>query len=163
MPELTSKRQPTTRRSKTMGIRMTQIYGLNEAAAALISGDGENFLAYTEEVTRRYEDGTVETLQHEGQRSTVVSDPSGEHYYGMFDGEEYPLLRHRLPGGRVFVEREYASPWASGPCIFLALVEEGGEEWDPGQEAAYADYGRGRRAAWVRETLWSDEEITSSI
>ena len=144
-----------------MGIRMTQVYGLNTAAESLLAGDGEHFVAYSEEVTRRYEDGTVETFARDGQRSTVLSDPSGEHYYGMFDGEEYPLLRHRLPDGRVLVEREYASPWASGPCIFLALVEEGGEEWDPSQEEGYRNYGHA--APWVRETLWSDQEIAESI
>jgi archaeosine-15-forming tRNA-guanine transglycosylase len=145
-----------------MGIRMTQVYGLNEAAMKLLTGNGEYLIDYEEEVTVRYADGRVEHLTRNGSQTIVESEPSGSHYHGMFEGEVYDLERHVLPDGRVFVEREYASPWASGPCIFLALVEEGGKEWRPADEAAYADYGL-RPAAWVRESLWTDQEISDSI
>lgn len=143
-----------------MGIRTTQIYGLNQAAQSLLEGEGDFLVAYEEDVVRRYTDGRVESWRRTGEASAVHSEPYA-HFYGMFD-DEYPLMRHVLPNGRVLLEQEYASPWASGPCIFLALVEEGAPEWRPADEEAYADYGR-RPAAWVRETLWPDREIEESI
>jgi hypothetical protein len=149
-------------KENTMGIRMTQVYGLNEAAESLLAGGGDNLVDYVDEVTRRYADGRVLSFTLEGRDSLVHSAPSGENYYGMFDGEEYPLLRHVLPDGRVLVEREYASPWASGPCIFLALVEEGAPEWRPADEPAYSSFGLAP-GAWVRETLWTDAEIEDAI
>lgn len=145
-----------------MGIRCTQIYGLNEAAKALLSGGGSYSAHWSEEGTRRYDDGRIEPFVREGDESTVLSEDSGEFYCGMFEGEEYPLLRHTLPDGRVLREAQYASPWSSGPCVFLALVEDGKEPWRPADEEAYAENGL-RPAPWARETLWRDDEIEAAI
>lgn len=141
-----------------MGIRKTQVYGLNEAAKALLYDEGE---VWEESGVRHYESGREESFSRQGRSSRVKVEECGE-FLGMFD-ESYPLHRYTLPDGRIFSEAEYASPWASGPCIFLALVEEGQKEWSPGAEKAYADYGSGKPRSWVRETLWKDKEIGEAI
>ena len=145
-----------------MGIRCTQEYGLNEAARELLTGGGKNFIHYIEEGTRSYADGRVEPFAREGDEPTTLSEASGKVFYDMFEGEEHPLMRYTLPDERVLCEAEYASPWSSGPCIFLALIEEGGVSWRPADEEAYAENGL-RPAAWVRETLWRDAEIEEAI
>lgn len=134
-----------------MGIRCTQIIGLNERAEQLI--EGEEILLYDLTEKRRYPDGREEALPPRPVFGSSVSKEVCGVFYGMFE-EEYPLHRYTLPSGEIYEERVQAEPWSSGPCIFLALICAGGEVWQP--QGAPAD-------SWLAQTLWSEAEINSSL
>lgn len=122
-------------------MRCTQLMGLSDRAHQLV--EGEQVLAYTEQVMRVYPDGRTEP---EPDRpvfvSTVKQEPSGETYSGMLDEEEYRLNKYIFPDGRVYFERVQAEPWSSGPVIFLALQDEEGN--------------------WIPESLWPEEAIATA-
>jgi len=116
---------------------MTQVIGLTEEAHALV--EGQEVLAYTEEGVKVLPDGSHEPFTRPVYKSDVSREEYGQ-FEGMF-GEPYPLHRYTLPDGRILEEVIQAAPWSSGPCIFLALQENG---------------------QWLPETLWSDEEIENA-
>ena len=60
-------------------------------------------------------------------------------YFGMYD-EEFPLMKYTLNDETKVKEVVQASPWSSGPVIFLCLEKENGErmfEW-PQEEIDHA-------------------------
>lgn len=123
-----------------MGIRCTQVIGLSERATLLVQG--EQVLLYQSIDRRLYPSGGEEEMPARAVfGSTVKTQEAGE-FGGMF-GEPYPLHSYRLPSGEVLTEKVQAEPWASGPCIFLALTDEAG--------------------AWIPESLWTEEEINTNI
>lgn len=122
-----------------MGIRMDQHMGLNEWAMNFVKG--EEVLAYTEQGTRLYPDGREEEFGRRFMKSSVKSEPSGSTYSGMFE-DIYRLSKYTFPDGRVFYDAVQSDEWSSGPCFFLALKDNNGE--------------------WVKESLWSDEEIADA-
>jgi hypothetical protein len=124
-----------------MGIRTTQLIGLNERARDLVRG--EPALDHELVGERIYPDGRRESFHERVIGSTVRSEPSGESFEGMF-GERHELSRYELPDGRVLCEYVQAEPWSSGPCIFLALRDQ-------------------RSGEPLAETLWSDQEIDAEL
>lgn len=123
-------------------MRCTQPMGLTEEAQRLVQG--EQVLAYTEQVVRVYPDGRTEPAPDRPVYvSTVKQEPSGEMFNGIFadQGEQYPLHKYTLPNGTVYYERVQAEPWHSGPVIFLALQDEEG--------------------SWVPESLWPEEVLAT--
>lgn len=122
-----------------MGIRHTQVIGLNERGRAIVAG--EEVLLYRLEGRRIFPDGDVEEFAEEVRGSDVAVDHCGS-FEGMF-GEPYPLYRHTLPDGREFTEDVQETVWSSGPCIFLALRDEEGD--------------------WIERSLWSPEELEEMI
>ena len=124
-----------------MGIRMDQVFGLNEWAEKFVKG--KRVFAYTERVIRTFPDGKGEVVYPDRQvyKSSVKKEKSGEHFSGMFD-EKYSLHKYTFPDGKVYFEKVQAEPWSSGPCFFLALVDEKGE--------------------WVPESLWPDAVIENA-
>jgi hypothetical protein len=124
-------------KEKTMGSRMTQVIGLTEQARKIVQG--QDVLAYTEQGEKLMPNGSKEPFSRSVYKSDVSSSEVGS-FSGMF-GEEYPLYQHDLPDGRTLVEEVQAEPWSSGPCIFVALKENG---------------------KWLEESLWSDEEIENA-
>ncbi len=72
--------------------------------------------------------------------SCVKTEESENIYLGMLNSE-YPLMKYTFRNGEVLEEFEQASPWSSGPVIFLALQDIHGNP--------------------LVESLWSDEEIES--
>ena len=60
-------------------------------------------------------------------------------FEGMF-GCEYPLHSYNLQNGHYAAEFLQASPWASGPCFFIGLRLDTGEEY-----------------------LWTEEEINEYV
>lgn len=105
-----------------MGIRETQVMGLHARALEMIElGEVHS---HHEHVRRTYPDGRIEELEREVMVPAVSSAESGGSFTGMF-GEEYPLMAHRLPDGRVLTEAVQAERWSSGPVIYLALAEGG--------------------------------------
>ena len=123
-----------------MGIRETQVWGLNEWADQFLTS--ETVFSYTERSVRIYPDGR-EAAQPDRPvyKPAVEVVESGEHFEGMF-GERYPLHKYTLPDGRVYYERVQAEPWSSGPCIFLAIQDE--------------------KEKWVPESLWREEDIEAA-
>jgi len=130
--------QTTTKGDEAMGMRCTQVIGLSQAAQELVQG--EEVVIYVEEGERVYPDGRREAFSCPVEGSTVRTEETGKCFHGMF-GESYPLNRYIFPDGRVLEEAIQAEPWSSGPCIFLALKEQG---------------------EWVKASLWSDEEIDNA-
>jgi hypothetical protein len=114
---------------------MTQVIGLSTRAESFLA---RGHTQYEEKVTRRYEDGTVEESNRSG--SAIRQREVGE-FEGMF-GEPHPLNAYEIEG-RWYEEYVQADPWASGPCVFLALKDEAGEP--------------------LEELLWSDDEISANL
>ena len=117
-------------------MRTDQYMGLNEWAQNFVRG--EQVFAYTERVVRVYPDGR-ESAQPDRRVSecTVKCTKIGE-IAGAWDPVVADLHEYTLPNGRVYREKVQAEPWSSGPCYFVALVDE--------------------TDAWVPESLWTDEE-----
>jgi len=87
-----------------------------------------------------YPDGREEEmLPKEVLASVVQQVPSGKSFTGMFPDEVYPHYRYIFPDGKVYEDAVQASPWSSGPVIFLALRDENGD--------------------WVPESLWPQEAV----
>lgn len=118
-----------------MGIRCDQLIGLNDWASDFVRKPTRK---YTDYVRRVYEDGMVNDLEVGGEECLVKRELSGQRMLGMFD-ESYPLNKYTFPSGRVVFEFEQASPWSSGPVMFLALKDENGEP--------------------IKKSLWTEEEI----
>ena len=59
--------------------------------------------------------------------------------FGMYDSEGSQLPGYFLKNGTTVYEDVQVSQWSSGPVIFTAL--------------------RGLLGDWIKETLWTDEEI----
>lgn len=101
-------------------MRCTQIVGLTEEATDFLNENCEKV-----PVLSCPDCGKV---IHEGLKSRVYS--SAKHL-GMFDdGPE--LDAYRLKDGKEVFEVVQASPWSSGPCLFLCLQDELGTrmfEW----------------------------------
>jgi len=115
-------------------MRCDQFMGLNSWASKLV-----NQTKTVKEVGERIaDDGAIEPFSRVVQIPVVKTEECGASFFGMFD-EEYSLVKHILPDGRVFSEYVQAEPWSSGPCFFLALKDEKGEP--------------------VPESLWSQDEI----
>ncbi len=116
--------------------RSTSVMGLHERAESFLEGHRQ-FL-YKETITKKYPDGNIVTKtedKHDIPRTQ----------YDIFDGmcgEEYPLFEYTLKDGSKAQEYVQADPWASGPCIFLALRSENGP---------------------IESTLWTDKEIEANI
>ena len=98
-------------------------------------------LAYTEETTRVYPDGRREARS---PKPVYTHYYKGQHnyYIGMYD-QEYPLYKYQTSAGHTYYETLQASPWSSGPVFFLALKDS--------------------EDKWIKESLWSDEEIENCI
>ena len=117
-------------------MRCDQAMGLNERARAIVA---PQYRKYQDKTVRTYEDGQVVELTQAGQECLIKYEKCGE-----FNGfGHYDLTRYTLPNGDVYQEFEQASPWSSGPCIFLALTDKSGNE--------------------VKESLWTDQEIESHL
>lgn len=80
-------------------------------------------------------------LVREGTRTGITVEKIGE-IEGAWDPVVDDIRQYTFPNGRVYRERVQAEPWSSGPCYFVALVDETG--------------------AWVPESLWTDEEIMAA-
>ena len=111
-------------------MRATQIIGLSDKAA--------EFLKENLQVTKT-------SLVFAGKRRNVETPTEKKIYdgetgvrMGMFD-DGPALYKYLLKDGRWIFEYVQASPWSSGPCIFLALRDESGNP--------------------IQESLWSEEEI----
>jgi hypothetical protein len=63
-------------------------------------------------------------------------EENGNSFPGIL-GDEYPLHKYTFPDGQVYYEKVEAVLWESGPCFYLALVDEEGN--------------------WVPESLWLEE------
>jgi hypothetical protein len=108
-----------------MGIRETQIFGLNEDADRFLSENAKRGVAacpscgqdVKDQILKR-EYGSAESL-------------------GMFD-DGPRLYEYQLTDGRKAREVVQADPWSSGPCIFLCLEIDGQRvfEWPADQIAA---------------------------
>jgi len=121
-----------------MGIRMLQWIGLNDRAQKIIVG--ESVVLWWDTVSRRFPDGRVVNFPEDAiTGSTVKRESSGETYSDPFSDEPNTMSKWTFPDGHVLFEKVQADPWSSGPCVFTALQDEKGE--------------------WVKESLWTDEEI----
>ena len=117
--------------------RSTSFMGLHERAESFL-GKHRRFL-YKETVTKEYPDGNSIT-------TTVDKYDTPRTQYDTYEGmcgEEYPLFEYTLRDDKIVQEYVQADPWASGPCIFLALRTKGGQS--------------------IKETLWTDKEIEENI
>jgi len=63
-------------------------------------------------------------------------------WFSMFGGE-YPLRVFELKDGNKVYEKVQLDPWAGGPCIFTALVDEDGK--------------------WIEETLWDEDKVLKEL
>ena len=122
-----------------MGIRMTQVIGLNERGQVLI--EGQEVFLYTLIGRKIFADGHEESYKEDFRDSNVKVQRCGE-FEGMF-GDPYDLQSYTLPDGQVYAEAVQAQPWSSGPCVFLAL--------------------KGSDGQWIEESLWTDAEIEESL
>jgi len=123
-----------------MGSRSDQLIGLNSRAMALLKG--HQILQHTEVVMRAYPDGHVQIDKPIPVYKHSIKKEGYGGFTGMFD-DIYQLHRYTLSSGYVYYEEVQTSPWSSGPVFFLALQDEKGE--------------------WVKESLWTDEEINDHI
>jgi len=117
-------------------MRCDQPMGLNERARAIVVSQ---YRKYQDKITRTYEDGKTAELTQSGQESLVKYEKCGE-YHGF---DSHDLTRYILPNGDVYEEFEQASPWSSGPCMFLALKDKNGDV--------------------VKESIWTDQEIEQAL
>ena len=111
-------------------MRMAQIRGLSPVASAYLEANAihDHFeLCKNGEVVNEYD--------------LPKSKESDNIYHGMFD-EEYPLMEYEMRDGSYLYEFVQASPWSSGPVIFLALQDESDVH--------------------VSESLWDNEEIDNA-
>jgi hypothetical protein len=78
----------------------------------------------------------------------LVADPNITRIqYDTLEGafyNEFPLYQYLLPKWQLVQEHVQAAPWSSGPMYFLAL-----KKVDTGE--------------WIKETLWTDQEIEESL
>ena len=116
-------------------MRCTQIIGLNDKAFQFLEQNQVKEL-----VRCNCPDCKTEHIQ--GTKSDQYNDARNE---GMFD--DGPMLyKYHLKDGSFVYEYVQASPWSSGPCIFLALsMSPLNENNNP-----------------IIESLWSDEEIENA-
>lgn len=120
-------------------MRCTQVIGMNGWACQTFADTYK-----VEEVgVRSYPDGRVEKFRREVELPVIEGVPSGQIFTGMV-GEEYDLLRYKLPNGEIWVQYVQSEPWASGPCIFLALKNE-------------------KSGEVIKESLWTEAEIEANI
>ncbi|MEK7654399.1 MAG: hypothetical protein AAB345_03960 [Patescibacteria group bacterium] len=117
--------------------------GLNARAKKLVAG--EQKLAYTEEVIRRFPDGSWSKIPNRQVfESTVKCEESGER---INDGQwiDRPLMKYTIPDGRVYVEqKQYGGVADSYGYALLALQDEQGNNW-------------------LSESLWTNGEISKLI
>jgi len=124
-------------------MRCTQLIGLNERAQKLLD---TGLIKYKMKGTRYYEDGRTEDFESGGEEPNTKCEVYEEDEKSvMFPecGERTCLHKHTLPNGTVYKEIVQCAPWASGPCIFLCLVDADGKV--------------------VKESLWTEEEIQDAI
>ena len=119
--------------------RSTQIMGLSDRAREFLKCNVESvpFETCPECGTRRQSRAFLTALKLEGleveggSMISVVYDRETGVNEGMF--EDGPVLhKYRLKTGKWVKEIVQASPWSSGPCIFLCLQDEDGRrlgEW----------------------------------
>ena len=120
-------------------MRCTQIFGLSQKAKNFLNKHAERIPLETCPTCRsqKISRGFLVAMKLEGVH-LVGNDYIQEVYdretgvnAGMFeDGPE--LLRYKLKTGKWVKEIVQASPWSSGPCIFLCLEDEDGHrigEW----------------------------------
>lgn len=124
-------------------MRTTQYIGFNVRANLWLKANVGQRVEYTDVIHRTFPDGHTEILPPTPITSWDQK-PTGENVLGMFEEEIIPVMEYRLKDGRIVVEFEQASPWSSGPCIFMAL------KW--------ADTGE-----FIEETLWAEDEIQSYL
>lgn len=106
-----------------MGIRETQIFGLNSEA-----------LGFLDKNCKRTGEKTCPTCKHVTGGDKIVKDYKDESGLGMFD-DGPTLQEYTLKEGGVAREVVQASPWSSGPCIFLCLEIDGKRMfmWEEGE------------------------------
>jgi hypothetical protein len=112
-------------------MRTDQPMGLPDEATAFLQ---ENVLMKGANPCRHCQKPTIDVFDCEQYGS----------YTGMFEGQDYPLLRYKLKGGGVAEEFLQASPWSSGPVLFLGLKIKDAQ------------------GSLVREILWTDNEIRAN-
>jgi hypothetical protein len=115
---------------------MTQFVGLNDRAKLLIQG--EPVYDHKMTVIREYPNGEEKREEKDIYVSSIKESKGDYKAFGMFE-EEIQLSNYTFPDGKVWKEKEQASPWSSGPMIFTALVDENDE--------------------WIEDSKWTDEEI----
>ena len=113
-------------------MRCDQPMGLNAWARDLLESQDVKVLDKT---TRIFPDGKEVKFEMEKFVSEIKSEQ-----YDTYEGfDEHPLYKHTFPDGRIYFEFLQASPWYSGPVMFLALKDEQGNE--------------------IKESLWTEEEM----
>lgn len=118
-------------------MRHTQYFGLTQKAKQLIT----DLTVVQDHIIRKFPDGHIEEFdQMNSLDMTRSEDYKDASYVGMFD--DGPTLRkYTLRDGTIYFEFVQASPWSSGPCIFLALKDKDGNV--------------------VEESLWDNEYINN--
>jgi hypothetical protein len=114
-----------------MGIRMDQHMGLNEAGQKYLEKYGK--ILGHKVVREEYTNGEVKEVS----RDPIYDQEVYEEWVGSYDPT--PLKQYVAKDGSIFREAVQASPWSSGPMIFMALQDENEE--------------------WIEETLWDEKEI----
>ena len=99
----------------TRRMRHTQFFGLSERAREYLSNNAQ---IRTTKICPHCKIPIETGLIKEKYDST----------WGMFE-EEIPLYRYTLKNGKTVCEVVQATPWSSGPCIFLCLKDESGKQF----------------------------------
>lgn len=92
-----------------MGIRETQIIGLSPSA-----------MNYLDSNAKKSEKTTCSTCGHSEGGIRINKKYSDARDRGMFD-DGPDLHEYELKDGKTAKEIVQATPWSSGPCIFLCL------------------------------------------
>lgn len=120
-------------------MRMDQYIGLNERGQKLVEMPN---VSYTDYIIRVRGDGSVVEFNTSGQD---IPDGYSVELVGEIEGAFGPAgyLRRYVFPNKVLTEKVQAEPWSSGPCYFVALVDENDQ--------------------WVEESLWTDKEMDESL
>jgi hypothetical protein len=100
-------------------MRCTQLQGLTPEATKFLDENGK--------IVVHSKCPHCDGVLSEGIERNVYADASGE---GMFD--DGPMLnQYTLKGGKIVRDIVQATVWSSGPCIFLCLEDEEGNQLFP--------------------------------
>ncbi len=115
--------------------RSTSFIGLNSRARKIVNG--EKVLSHTVKGWRYYPNGAKEQFEEEVFGRDVIAE-SYDTYVGLCY-EEYPLHKYKFPKKPTLFEYVQEAPWASGPIVFLALMDCSGKV--------------------IEESLWMEDEM----
>lgn len=120
-----------------MGIRMTQYQGLSSNAIEFLELQKTKKIGFRK-IIETFFDKREEEKEEDIIVPITTQESSEEITTGMF-GEEIILYKYTKEDGSIYFEYVQASPWFSGPMIFIALKDEKGNI--------------------VKESLWLEETI----